>query len=82
MRTWLEPRLKPAWKQVRVHGPGFAVYAVVVNILDDIVLPLTLGLAGYPILGGLAFVGDLDWLTYPMYFIAIALWKGVQGSVV
>jgi len=58
-----------SWNSFLKQGMGFAVYAVLVNILDELVIPATLAYFGHPALGGIAILGDLDWLTYPLYFI-------------
>ena len=67
----------PSWKQkiitaIKLYGPGFLLYAVLVNLLDDVVLPGIFALLGYPLVGGMLFIGDFDWLTYPLYFIFAA----------
>ncbi len=51
------------------EGVWFAVYAVLMNVLDEVIIPLAFAYFGHPILGGAALVGDLDWLTYPLYFV-------------
>ncbi len=53
------------------YAPGFAAYAIAMDVLDDILIPAALAWLGHPVLGGLAFAFDLDWLTYPMYFAVI-----------
>ena len=53
----------------KMYGPSFLLYAVLVNILDDIVIPGIFALIGYPLVGSMLFIGDLDWLTYPLYFV-------------
>jgi len=60
---------------VSEYAPGFAIYALLVNVLDDFIIPLALALLGHPVLGGMAFAFDLDWLTYPAYFAALHLWR-------
>lgn len=60
----------------KVHGPAFLGYAIIVNFLDEIVIPGILVYFGFPVLGGAMVLGDLDWLTYPLYF----LFKGALKS--
>ncbi|HLF54597.1 MAG TPA: hypothetical protein VI612_02670 [Candidatus Nanoarchaeia archaeon] len=53
------------------YAPGFVVYAIAMDLLDDVLIPLAIGWLGHPVLGGLAFALDLDWLTYPAYFAVL-----------
>ena len=57
-----------SWSSLLKQGVGFLVYAFIVNMLDEVLIPATLSYFGHPALGGLALLGDLDWLTYPLYF--------------
>ncbi len=57
------------------YAPGFVVYAVLMDLLDDVLIPLAIGWLGHPVLGGLAFALDLDWLTYPAYFAVLYIWR-------
>lgn len=59
----------------RIHGPGFLAWAIAMDLLDEVVLPGALTLAGHPVLGGIAFAADLDWLTFPLYFAVLGLWR-------
>lgn len=60
------------------HGAGFAVYAIAANILDEVVIPAVFLYLGYPAISGLSLLGDLDWLTYPLYFVIINGWRKVN----
>ncbi|MBI5065208.1 hypothetical protein HZA97_03125 [Candidatus Woesearchaeota archaeon] len=51
------------------EGVWFAVYAALMNVLDEVIIPFAFAYFGHPILGVAALVGDLDWLTYPLYFV-------------
>ena len=57
------------YKSLIKQGVGFLVYAIFVDVLDELIIPLGLTYFGYPMLGGAVFLGDLDWLTYPLYFV-------------
>lgn len=57
------------YKSLIKQGVGFLIYAILVDVLDEVILPLTLTYFGYPVLGGAVLLGDLDWLTYPLYFL-------------
>jgi hypothetical protein len=66
----------------RLHGPGFLAWAVAMDLLDEVVLPGALALAGHPVLGGLVLAADLDWLTFPLYFAILAAGKLLkQGGI-
>jgi len=60
----------------KVHGPAFLGYAIIVNILDEIVIPGIFVYFGFPLVGGAMVLGDFDWVTYPLYF----LFKGAFKS--
>lgn len=53
---------------VKENGAGFVVYAAACDIFDEIVLPAIMLYFGHPVLAGVIGIGDLDWLTYPLYF--------------
>jgi hypothetical protein len=53
----------------KVYGPAFVVYAIVMDLIDEIIIPGILVYLGFPMIGGMAVLGDLDWLTYPLYFL-------------
>lgn len=57
------------------YGVAFVVYALAMDLLDDILIPGALALFGHPALGAAAFAADLDWITYPLFFIALAAWN-------
>ena|SRR3989338_5019885 len=67
-------KMKTGYKEtlkclVKEHGLKLVVYVILVDVLDDILLPAILAFSGYPVLSGMAFIADLDWLTYPLYFV-------------
>ncbi len=57
------------YKSLIKQGIGFLIYAILIDVLDEIILPLTLTYLGYPIIGGAVFLGDIDWIMYPLYFM-------------
>lgn len=61
---------------VKEHGLGFLTYAIFVNILDEVFIPAILAYFGFSVLGGLMILGDLDWLTYPLYFLFSGTFRG------
>ncbi len=60
------------------HGIKFVVYIILMDLLDDYLIPSALTYFGHPVLGGIAFFGDLDWLTWPLYFVAVNAWKAMK----
>lgn len=60
---------------LKTYGVGFVIYAIGMNVLDEVFLPLLLAYFGHPYAGGLLVLGDLDWLTYPFYFFIPVLIK-------
>ena len=54
---------------LKAYGLGFVVYAVAMNVLDEVMLPLVFAYFGYPFQGALFMLADMDWLTYPLYVV-------------
>ena len=55
------------------NGTGFLIYAIAANILDEILIPVIFAYFGHPRLSLTILLGDLDWATYPIYFIGLSL---------
>ena len=66
----------------RTYGPKLIIYMILMDVLDDILLPAVLAFAGYPVLSGISFIADFDWLTYPLYFVFSALWQKIRSESV
>jgi len=58
-------------KAIFQHGKIFAISAVLGDFLDEILIPGILFVTGHTYLSGIALLGDLDWLTYPIIFVMI-----------
>ncbi len=63
---------------VKEHGPKLVVYIILMDVLDDVLLPAILAFAGYPVLSATAFIADLDWLTFPLYFVFVAAMNRIK----
>ncbi len=62
---------------IKTYGLGFLITIILSDLLDEVIIPGMLLYLGYPALSITALVGDIDWITYPLYFItANALKRG------
>lgn len=57
----------------RQHGTRFLLYAISIEILEDVVLPAVFIALGQTWLAGLALVLHSEPVTYPLYFV-VAGW--------
>lgn len=60
------------------HGISFAIYAIIANAFDEIVIPAMFLYFGYPAISGLSLLADIDWITYPMYFMFVNIWQKLK----
>ena len=67
--TSLKSQMSQFLNWIKRYGPSFVIYALAMNILDEVFIPGLLAYFGHPIMGSLFLIGDLDWLTYPLYFL-------------
>ena len=54
---------------IKAYGLGFLITVILSDLLDEVVIPGLFLYFGYPALSVTALVGDIDWFTYPLYFI-------------
>ncbi len=67
---------------IKAYGLGFLITVVLSDLLDEVIIPGLLLYFGHPALSVTALVGDIDWITYPLYFItANALKRGIAEQV-
>ena len=57
----------------RTHGPAFLVFAIMLEVFEDLVLPALFVAWGKPCLAPLALACHLEPALYPAFFITVAL---------
>ena len=63
---------------IKAYGLGFLITVILSDLLDEVIIPGVLLYFGHPVLSVTAIVGDIDWITYPLYFVvANKLKRGV-----
>ena len=65
----MQKLLSKTIKFSRENGLSFLIYAIIMNFADEIAIPAIIAYFGHPIIAGFTLFGDLDWLTYPLYFL-------------
>ncbi|GEM_PF-5539224 len=63
------------------NGLGFVIYAAACDIFDEIALPGIALYFGHPYLAGAIGLGDLDWFTYPLYFVIKNKWNAGISAI-
>ena len=59
----------------KVHGPRFLIYAVAIEVFEDVILPGFFILIGKPTLAPVALAFHMEPVAYPVYF-AVAGYLG------
>lgn len=74
--------MKTNLKQVmRKNGLAVVTTIIAADLLDEIIIPGILLMTGHPVLSGIAIIGDIDWLTYPIIFFTINTIKKLLTEV-
>ena len=60
------------------HGPYFLVYAIIVEVLEDVVTPIILGFVGYPQFIPVVLALHSEPVMYPLYFAGRAVVRRVR----
>ena len=67
---------------IKAYGIGFLITIILSDLLDEVIIPGLLFYLGYPVLSITALVGDIDWITYPLYLIVAGrLKRGIAEQV-
>ena len=62
------------------HGPRFLVYAIAIEVFEDVVLPAFCAAIGRPELAPLALAFHMEPVAYPAYFAVAKLVKRLKES--
>lgn len=58
-------------EMARKHWLAAITTIIAADVLDELTIPGILLMTGHPVLSGIAILGDIDWLTYPIIFFII-----------
>ena len=63
----------------RTHGPAFLVFAIMLEVFEDVVLPALFVAWGKPWLAPIALVCHLEFAAWPAFFIVAAFIRWIRG---